>query len=559
MPVIRRETCEFRQYKDPLYFFHSLPGAFINIPRLLSCVLPVAFLLPGVRADLAAQSFDSPLIPGGKALFQVDGRTLVFDAFFGPRVPGEGPMDEVIPLGFGSELLGTDLRARMGPGPVVGESFFRDALGDPDYRFTLGVGRGVTRVNEAHLPFHIGYGVTDRVTVRAMVPVIRRTIESAFGIDPTGANVGLNPVLGDVGAVNSFMNQFAAGLEATRAEVNQTCAAQGPGSTECQAGQAFVSDVETFFGAIDGAYGTSPAFPTPQSDAGGTLLARVADIQQGMTAWGVTSFTGAPPLASEPVDAERFAGLFVAPGAGPQLDLFFGPTEELWEIGDIELSAAFLFLDLETASEEGERPGLRYRNSLGATLRLGTSPVDTLANLIGPESQRGRTDLELQHFNDFSFGSRLGLRVDLRYGIPLSTELERFYTPRDALLDVDRIRQPVLWNPAAYQSLEVVPRVLLTPEIAFGFRYHFLMRGQEEYAFPGEPPPPHSGDPAQGAVDSRLHRVGGSLVYSTLEAAREGRTRLPYEVRARYDVAVAGRGVVPKTRGFEASVKFFLF
>ncbi|MEX0979898.1 MAG: hypothetical protein WDZ89_02320, partial [Gemmatimonadota bacterium] len=237
-----------------------------------------------------------------------------------------------------------------------------------------------------------------------------------------------------------------------------------------------------------------------------------------------------------------------------------GEAAELWQLGDVEISAAIRLLDLATGAEVGEAPGFRYRQSAGASLRLATSPADTLAHLIGPQSQRGRSDLELQHFNDFSMGRRLGLRVDLRYGIPLSQELERFHTPRTALFDPSGSRQRYLWSPAGYQSMDVVPRVLLTPELAFGFRYNFLMRGEEEYVFAGEAGAPSAPlGPAEGATDSRLHRLGGSLVYSTLEAARDGRTALPFEVRARYDAVIAGRGGVPRTSGFEAGVKFFLF
>lgn len=197
----------------------------------------------------------------------------------------------------------------------------------------------------------------------------------------------------------------------------------------------------------------------------------------------------------------------------------------------------------------GPTPFLGYRGAVGVGVRLGTGSPDRTDRLLDIGSGDGQIDIELRSYNDVRIGRRVVANLTLRYGLQRATTLPRRVAPPGrTFVPASRLRR-VEWTPGSYLEVEVSPRVLLTPTVSAGLRYTYLSRGEDEYALAaGEEPvldPTGAEVPASvlaGSGDAAYQRLGVGIRYSSLAAARAGRTGKPFEVDVVYQSTLDGSG-----------------
>lgn len=455
-----------------------------------------------------------------------------WDSRFGLRT---GPSGSILEE---AEALGMELNADpLGSAPIPYledlESHLRAALRDGTFDVRLGAGHSIVEQSRLTFPFRLDVGVTDWLTVGAMVPFHRPRTEINFFLeaDSTNANVGLSPQLTAGSLVARFVSDFQSALDAGQATA--------PGNPDLQEARAYLN-------ALASAYSQASLFPISGSDAGSKLQARLDNLKGRLESQGISGIPGEVPLAQEYLDQEAFNAFLDSRGMQAY------PLEDwtsLWSLGDIEITADARVLQQGFEPDSlGAFPDLRYQLGVGAMVRVGTGSQANPDRFFDIDPADGQTDLEGSLFGLVEFGRWVGGWGRLRYGIQQEgSVVRRIAAPSQVLPGVSR-RAPLNWNPGDYLDLELSPRLYFTPEMTFGVRYHLWHKRHDTYTLqPIDPElledldfPPTS--LLELETQQTLHELAFTATYSTVAANARGETPYPMMIRAAYFHPIAGSG-----------------
>jgi hypothetical protein len=383
-----------------------------------------------------------------------------------------------------------------------------------------------------------------------MAPLVRPRTELLFVLDADSATAtdGVSPFTTDPAAVLSFLDVFR--------DVLLTAEASFPGDPA-------VAEAQAYLDALRAAYVQSNFFPVQGSAPGARLQTRLDEVRAALSALGVTGMPESVPLASGYMDEEDFQAFL----AGPQMRS--APLEDwtqLWALGDVEITANVRLLrrGFEPDSTGAVDP-LRFQVGVGALVRLGTGGQENPGRFFDQDIGDGQMDLEGSVFGLVEMGNRFGAWGRLRYGIQNEGELYRRITDPSGVLPSYTRFAPLKWTPGNYFELDVNPRLFLTPDMSFGFRYHLWSKGEDSYVLgnmvvgegeePRELPPPSL---LNLETEQRLQEVGFSATYSSVDAHARGEVGIPLYVRATYFQPVGGSGGrTPKGGRFEVGLTIF--
>lgn len=531
--------------RDPLVTIGSVPPS-----RSTAALLSILIL--GVLAPQQGhtQGVEGLISPRGTLMVDFFPSTRAFGSGFGPDGTREG-----LGAPFAAEALGSEMLPQLEP--------FEDALRElseaPNARFRLGTTRATVRGYESRFPIRVAWGITDRITVGAMVPIVRRRVEAGITFAPLDGNVGANPFLADPEALDGFVSSVSEALTRAEGRVDALCAEEGEDSTACREGRELLGSGEEFLTGLPGAFEGSPLAPMQESPLGQALLQRVDGLRTGIEELGEAPFEGTLPLPSDPLEETEFRELFLSPVYGSDR-----PPADSWpgipELGDVEFHVTGLLVDREFGSNNDDRtsPSLRLQTAGMVVLQLGTQQPDTLREHFEGQRPQGHTAVRVRLANELGIREWLGLGLHLELQQSESDQVRRRVAPADDPFDPERERVPVRWNPGRTVGVEVVPRVRLTPELSLGARYRYFARGPDEYeAVEGSV---SGADPQvlAPAGNVRSQYLGAELSYSTMERAEEGLV-FPFLVRMRLERAFSGRGGrVPADTRVEAGFRVFL-
>ena len=510
-------------------------------PLVFGLALASLFLGP-LSEELGGQEL--PWLPSGKVRLDFAPTFWTWDSRYGPAPSGS---EEVELLGL--DLMGNPLGSDILPDLVELENSLGQAMGDPSYRVQLGVSQAYMGKSRLVFPFRLEIGVTDWLTVGAMAPLVRPRTEITFALDADSlsATDGTSPSVFALGSVLSFLD----GIRTTLLEAE----ASHPGD------QA-VLDTEAYLNALTIAYSHGTFFPVLGSAPGTTLQARLDELRADLLALGVTGMPETVPLAKGYLNEEDFQTFL-----GSRFMRAF-PLENFttpWALGDVELTANVRLLRGGFEPDSlGLLPGLRYQLGGGFLVRLGTGKQEDPARFFDQDLGDGQLDLEGSVFGLVELGSRFGAWGQARYGVQTEGEIFRRITaPSQTLPNFSRTA-PLKWTPGNYLELDLNPRILLTPEISFGVRYHFWSKGEDSYALGAVNPefqdaselPP--ADLLNLETEQILQEIGFSATFSTVEAHARGEASMPLYVRATYLHPISGSGgQTPKGGRFQAGLTIF--
>lgn len=483
-----------------------------------------------------------PWLPKGKVRLDFAPRFWGWDSRYGSLLDGSGrEVEEVEPLGLDltADPLGSDILPYLQPL----EYQLGRALQDDGYRVRLGSSQAIVEHSRLVFPFRLEVGITDWLTVGAMVPFIRPRTELTFGLEADSllADVGLTPGTG------TFLSTFGAVLD--QAELNQ------PGNSDVIAARAFLD-------ALSAAYDQQSVFPVTASATGARLQARLDQLRASLEAAGITGVPETVPLADSYLTEEDFSSLLTSSAmrAYP-LENWTTP----WTMGDVEVTVALRLLHLGFQPDSlGNLPFFRAQLGVGGLLRLGTGTQADPDRFLDQDPADGQTDLEGSVFGRVELGSRFGGWTHVRYGIQQEGQVfRRIARPTETLPPVSRLAF-LNWTPGNYFELQANPSFYFTPDITFGIRYHYWSKGEDRYTLPPtdpeaqvslELPPPAL---LNYETSQTLQEVGFNATYSTLAANARGEARLPMLVRFTYFRPVSGSGGrTPKGGRLEAGVTVY--
>ncbi len=510
--------------------------------RALAAV--AALGVAGVLArPAAAQVTEGPLSPAGRLRVEVSPSFVQWSTRFGEHSVDGTTVDTVEPLGY-------DLEGEHGFEAFPGlatlqsnlQSIFQGIYGEPRFQVDLGPTTAAVTQNITRIPVHLDLGVFDRLTLGVTVPFVKTQTDVALGfpLPLSQINVGLNPAITQPGALSAFLESLGAGAAAASARADELCGAGDPGCDDVRQLATRLSELDTH---LVKAYGSGPFFPVAGDPMGDALQANMSVLNGLMSDAGLPPVQEALPLASRPLTQDDLAQAFSDPRGGiaaaPP-----GNIPGLWRLGDVEVTAAVRLLDGQSADSAGAPPRARWQVGARALVRLGTGTPANPDVFFDLGSGDGQTDVEVGAFANVRVG-HVGVWADARYGVQRPVVVERRVAPPDVVFAPRATRLPVTWTPGNYVQLELSPRWHLTPEFALAGSWRYWHKGEDSYAIAGTVPADVMlPDPAVLSLETAqtLHEVGGGLVFSTLEAWREGRAPVPFEVRLGVSDAVAGSG-----------------
>ena len=423
----------------------------------------------------------------GKIRFTFDPRIEVWESVFGTQ---------------GRQPLGGFLTAdSLGPATVPGLGSLNPAIqaasGLSAFAATLGNSLLAIRSERRTTPIAIEVGVTNRLSLGVMVPIVRVDVRETLRLDSTG-NVGLNPkYFGYAPADSAFLHNFDAALAQLDAQIQG-----GSCAPNCAAATSLSQRAHGVRIAI-GTATASPFLPVAGSPAGLGIDTAVIQIQRALQdTFAVSAFLDTLPLPVSRATPDDIQFLLSDPSFGYDYAPLIGTTknEQYW-MGDAELSAKYRLVEQGT-----------YVGALKFVVRLPTghqaSPNDPFALSAGDH----QTDLELGYIQEWTLAKRLWLNLNVRGGLQLAGQRERRVASPDLFWVLAAADARLDWKPGNYVAIDFAPMYRFAKTFSAGFTVGYYRQGLDHYTYPT------SADSTALAT-----RLGGPISASVLDPGTDRR------------------------------------
>jgi len=436
--------------------------------RILRMALLLASAaLTGGATVAAAQAVERTDVPArGVLRVTFDPRIMTWNDQF----TGAGRMK------LGAPLTGDTVGGRYIPVVARLEQNVRVASGLSSFVASLGAGLLSVRQERRTYPTTAELGLTNRLSVSLMVPMVRVETRASLQLSNRGANLGVNPLvlnaLGARGTDSAFFAQFDQAL----AQLDQQAAGCAAPPSPCAARDSsarWLAVRDALHGAVYGVGQTgSPFLPLDTSTAGQAIDTAVARIRQGFLTFAIAGFDTTVALAADTLTGAAFEQILLNPDPNG-----FGYTSVpfvrnfRYRLGDIELAAKYRVL-----------AGAHYAAAVQALVRLPTGAKDSASDLLRQSIGDHQLDLEGQLTQELAVGP-LWLNVAVRAGTQRPGTQVRRVAPWDAFLVPAAATADLRWDPGDYVGVDVAPLVRLASEFAAGFTAGYFSKARDHYAF----------------------------------------------------------------------------
>ena len=436
--------------------------------RTLRTVLLLACLALTGGASLAAQAVErTDVPPRGVLRVTFDPRIMTWNDQF----TGAGRMK------LGAALSGDTVGSPYIPVVARLEQNVRVASGLAGFVASLGAGLLSVRQERRTYPMRAELGLTDRLSVSLMVPMVRVSTRASLQRSNSGANLGVNPLvvnaLGARGTDSVFFAQFDTALARLDQQIAGCSAPPAPcAARDSSAHWHAVRDA--LHGSVYGVGQTgSPFLPLDTSTAGKAIDSSIARIQQGLSVtFGIAGFDATVALAADTLTGPVFEQILLSPdpnGFGYATVPF--RRNFRYRLGDVELAAKYRLMS-----------GEHYVAAVQGLVRLPTGAKDSANDLLIQWIGDHQLDLEGQLIQELSVGP-LWLNAAVRAGMQRPGTRVRRVAPWDAFLVPAAATADLRWDPGDYVGVDVAPLVRLAPEFAAGFTAGYFSKARDHYAF----------------------------------------------------------------------------
>ncbi len=443
------------------------------------------------------------------------------------------------------------------------------------------------------IPLSFQFGIGGFAAIEVLAPLVKTEIETGFVFDSATASIlRAETALADPAA---FFSQ----LDAAQAQL-QALVDGGTLSPEDQAtAVTLLSDTESFQGALDSRITGQEFLFTSGSSAGQQVTSFYGGFETGFQAFGIAlpgfalpdnatrsdlnAYFERDPVLGQPLGkvvrgwafseievGARFKLLDTfgwperpepgseASASGPELPAHAQPpvAEAGPDSARVELPAggvpseardtagALAGLPADRESEPLDRPGIRYRTTVGARYRFPLSDPDRdpyldpdlfLQQPIGT----GQADLQFELFQDVAFGQRFRAVAGITYGLQLKDELTRRVAPPDQPFGYASQKTTVSRDPGDFLEIVVSPRFSLTEALSLAVEYTFWNKKDDVY------------QASSGGVDATplnvetaqtRHMLGIGAYYRTTRLFAAGRAGMPIDLAFLWQTAISGSG-----------------
>lgn len=465
-------------------------------------------------------------VPGGVVRVELDGSLSTFDQRF-----RAGRLE-----GYGADLTSSALGSDRMPLLADAETRIGRIIGSTGYRINLG---GLT--NDAHADVGTGFlglslGLTGGITVFGRIPLVRSRVQSAYSLDPSSADAGLNPG-------EETQLPFFAEMDAAVATLSARLAAgdYNGNPTQLALAQSTLADATMLrgdlFALLADPATASPAIPTDASAAGTAIDARIVALQTTLsTGLGISGFSLTPNLPTTVLTEPEFTQLVTDP-TGP-IALRLDETTVSFR-GDAELGAALTLID--RWDREPGPGGLRV--ALAGLVRLPTGRRDLTNHPLDLGTGDAQTDVQVDLVTDVGAGP-IGARFRATYVRQLASTLDfRVTAPSQPLVGPDRLRF-VRRDPGDVLTLGVHPFFRLARTFALQAELNHWSRGTDNYTYSSPADELPGVDANVLAEDSKVDAtaLGIGITYANFGGLRRGGRGLPVDASWHYERILRSSG-----------------
>jgi hypothetical protein len=537
--------------------------------RLRSALLG-ALLAPALAKSQAvgAVSEDARVLPRGALSISVGNNWTRSFERYGKNTPGrkDGALE---PLGvdFNHDTLGAAQFENLS----FVEAGVRALAGMPD--FTASLGKMVVGLRDQIVttPLTFEFGVTNRLTVGAVIPFVAATSEVDFRMNPTGREptIGFNPTLSTPAAVTAnaaLLAQFdsaAAQLTQRLVFCAANAAAAGCGTVNVNSAAArsliqnangFATGVAQLYGGRNGGKG-SLFVPIAGTAAQSAIEARVAAYKALYATFGTGAITGNGPFAAQaPPTVTDIQRLFTDPIFGISAQPLATTVDR--GIGDIDVTVKLKLIDTFGGDVRNSFTprGFNWRQSIGGVYRLGTGTLDAPDNFTDLGTGQHQKDIELRSFTDLLFGPHFWISAVARYNMQMADErVMRITDSPDQTLPAAYRQQTVKRDIGDQFDIGVYPRWTINDYVGLTAQYYYRRKFSDAYGgtftvtnLTGQPVTINAATLGL-ETEAREHRVGAGVTYSTVAAFERGQSPFPLEVSYMHlQTTLGSGGAVPK-------------
>lgn len=541
---------------------HSLRPLLIG-RRCTLLVLAYAFaaVVPAGAQRALGVGDDASTLPAGRLRLTLGG---VWDRA-NERYTADG---KLVPLGASASASpwNSAYDARLAAAtPLVaslsGDRAFDASLG------ALAVGR---RDNAADARFGADAGIMSWLTVGIRAQVVSHGIIPNISINArrNEGTMGLNPAWSNVsarGRNSQLIAQFDSAIAQTARRI--TACQTAPTTTDCapiianvSAAQSLVVNATAFANALNSLYGGRkstaglPFVPIANGAAQLAIDQRTLGYRDQFTALGVTGIgttgpAGATVLSPNDVNAILRDSLY---------GYLLRPIREVHAYGLGDVSAQIKARVFQTAGDDtASLRGFGVRQAVGATLRLsgGTTP-EANEPLPAVTGSGGGRALIVQSFTDLFYGSRFSTSIVVGIEQPQAVSYAaRIPSASGAAVGgvpfpvVPLAREVMLTRtPGSRVDVAVTPRLALSGNLWLAVGWAYAQQSADSWQVNALNAPSADASVASdaqtwaAATNWSEHRLVLGGTYSTVAAARAGRTRLAYDVTFQHEQTLGGSG-----------------
>jgi hypothetical protein len=544
--------------------------------RLMAVSLACSLLLVPARPARAQAGLshldDATMVPKGDVRLQAITAWIRFDSRFAPA----GSAKSTYPLGdeFSFESLG----AAQLPALSATQNSIQTLSGSP-FSLSLGAMWSAMDARVVVMPLSLEYGLFHRLTVGAMLPLVRTRMNIMLRVNPRGTegNVGVNPAgvsdaaLAQDSAVVAQLTSAAAALQATL----QACQANAASDPNCpqilarepdvtallQTAAQFAANFSAVYGA-DAQTRGGAVVPLAGSGADGLIRARLTAYDSSFQAFLTSAprITATPAAAGGPVGTRDFANLLHDPAIAG-----FDSLSSTVRVGpgDLELSARYLLFDGFADSATAANPaGLHGRATLTGVVRLPTGQLAAATNPLDIATGHGATAATARMALYSQWGRRVGLSAAASYTQSFGTTRTGAYPVAQGAPFPPSTADVYPYTPGAVMSVEIAPRYMLTRLMGVSAVYDFRHVASNDLGTLAS----GSGGPAITPVATidgvtsapgTMQSAGFGITYSTVTEYDRGRAALPIDLTFTHLEAISGAARMPKSFRDQIQLRFY--
>jgi hypothetical protein len=472
---------------------------------------------------------------------------------------------------FSTDSLGT----RQIPTLAPTETSIRALSGLTGFRLTAGNLAATADSRIVTSPLVVEYGVTDRLMVALVVPLVQTRTTFVFALNPSlgFANVGPNPAYFNSAALTSnaeLVTQLRTSATSLQARL-ASCRAD-PTKPECQSiigheagAEALIQTSTAFATGVESLYGTGVGHPgqvfVPLNGTAPdkAISARIAQFDTLYKSFlGSGSITNTLSAAEGPAANRQLQTIVSTNVLGVDRDTL-GTTNRL-SIGDISIGATYQLLN--SFGDTSTRRNVRV--VVNGSVRFGTGEPAQTNTLYDLGTGYGQ------------MGLQAGAAADVRLSRRFELTGVGSYTLQIGSIDVARVANPAnLPYPLTFQgsgtysagnllSVLAIPRFRIAPAFALNGFYELRHVGADRYVTTRPLSPDSSGvppipDDVRGASAATEHQLGFGFSYSTVVESDRAPGRLPFEMTFNHvETLSASGGPVGKSFRDQVEVRVYL-